>query len=196
MYVCMYVCVCVCVCVCVYVYACMHLCLCVPIDFGYLQKLKLFGHFTLLIFSGVVLRMVNLFQALIIPTNAVRTPISCLFQAMLKRLEGAKATTTLRKDKLLNEFNNQRMAGVPMGAVHPLARGRRSSAGLRSPSPYGDQPRSRSGMSDVSSVRSGSTAGGRPQSAKSVQRPQSGKRSRPQSAKMVPSSRPDWESGW
>ena len=125
-------------------------------------------------------------------------------QAMLKRLENAKATTSLRKDKLINDFNNHKMAGISMGTVHPLERKKR---GFRTPSPYGDYgTRSRSSMmSDTSSIRSSSTwkssADGRParpQSAKlsSTQRPLSGKKTRPQSAKMTTSSRPEWESGW
>ena len=71
----------------------------------------------------------------------------CILQAMLKRLENAKATTTLRKDKLLTDFNNHTMAGVSMGVVHPL---QRKKKGFRSPSPY-DEYRSKSSMmSDTS----------------------------------------------
>ena len=126
-------------------------------------------------------------------------------QAMLKRLENAKATTYLRKDKLLNDFNNHKMAGIPVGTVHPLERKKR---GFRTSSPYGEcGTRSRSSvMSDTSSIRSSSTwkssvdgRPARPQSAKvsSTQRPLSGKKTRrPQSAKMTTSSRPEWESGW
>ena len=123
---------------------------------------------------------------------------------MLKRLENAKATTTLSKDKLIHDFNNHTMAGVSMGTIHPLER--KKKRGLRSPSPYDDTGRSRSSMmSDTSSLKSSSTWKSsvdgrlmRPQSAKvgSNQRPQSGKKTRPQSAKMTTSSRPEWESGW
>ena len=122
---------------------------------------------------------------------------------MLKRLEGAKATTTLTKDKLLNDFNNHTMAGVTMGTVHPLERKKK---GYRSPSPYSEYARSKSSMmSDTSSLKSSSTwkssvdsRSMRPQSAKvtSNQRPLSGKKTRPQSAKMANSTRAEWESGW
>ncbi len=132
-----------------------------------------------------------------------------VFQAMLKRLENAKATTTLRKDKLLNEYNNQKLAGVSMGAVHPLER-RKKRTGFRSPSPYGLTASDTASIRSTSTLRSTSTrmstdyedggGGRRPQSAKSTgdARPLSAKKTqqRPRSAKLAPASRPDWESGW
>ncbi len=133
---------------------------------------------------------------------------------MLKRLESAKATTGLRKDKLHDDFNNHMIAGVPLGSMHPIESKKRS---FRTPSPYDDTLSRGSGtyskgsmMSDTSSVLSGSTlksTGGRqrPQSAKvnQVTRPLSGKKTRPLSAKSSTttksdfiSNRPDWEAGW
>ena len=108
---------------------------------------------------------------------------------MLKRLESAKATRTLQRDRLLKEYGNQTLFGVSIAAAHPTLK-------KKPLSPYessgmGNRTRSLSSFrSDTGSIASVSTMSTKSTSRRRVMSgsPSKGKRS------IV--NRPAWESGW
>ena len=138
-------------------------------------------------------------------------------QALLRRLTSAKADPSLQRDRQLDSFNNSKLYGVPMKAVHPAGDGLQSSSYTSLDAQFSTYSRSRpSSATAVGTSRppSAKLTGSRPQSAKSMHsRPTSAKqaRSRPTSAKSDrPSSgnyverplsgkrkpRPAWDERW
>ena len=128
------------------------------------------------------------------------------FQAMLKRLQSAKPTKDLQRDKLLTSYNSHMIAGVAMSDSHPQAGGGKmrspysgASAGVTNRSTKTD-PGGELGIN-------GGAGGGaakhrtRPSSAKSTAssvRPSSAKSSvsTASAARQHRYTRPKWEDGW
>ena len=140
-----------------------------------------------------------------------------MLQAFLRRLENAKPTRTLDRNKLAHDLNNTTYVGVPLGVIHSTKKVPKPSSPYRDTSSPNLGVRSQSmssirsdtgsrasqvsmkSFTSTSTLKSGRSTGSVGKGAKTKPRPKSAHVSsgnRTVGGIQMRTKRPDWEAGW